>query len=1015
MNIAQLAIEKKTITVVITVLLLFGGIKSYLGLGRLEDPQFTIKSAKVITYYPGATAMEVAEEVTDPLEVSIQKMGQVRHVESLSMPGFSSIEVEIKKHHMAEELPQIWDELRRKVGDVQDQLPPGTSTSLVWDDFGDVYGIFYAVYGDGYTDKEIYEYAKMLRRELLLVQDVADVSLFAARDERIYVEISRGRLGQLGISPQQVYASLSGQNMVVPAGSIQIGHQYVRIYPTGELTSVEDIGDIALLVGDGNTRLYLRDIATIRRGYVDPPKILVRFNGMPAVGVGISTVEGGNVVVMGQAVSQRLKELQAETPIGMEIGAISHQADTVVTSINSFVISLIEAIAIVVGVLVFTMGFRSGVLIGGILLLTVLSTFILMQMNGVMLERISLGALIIALGMLVDNAIVVVEGIIINAQKGMSKKDGAIAICQQTMWPLFGATVVAVLAFAAIGSSPDSTGEYCRSLYQVILYSLMLSWILAITTTPLAGIAFLKPKKLEEGEDPYGGGLFQAYKKLLLVCLRGRYVTITVLVGLLALAIYGFGFVDKSFFPESTRPQFMLHFWMPQGTHINETKADIASIEKYLLEQEDVSDITSFVGQGAMRFLLTYTPEEPNPAYGLILVSVEDYRTIDGLMARIQKDLNENYPDAQIFCRRFMLGPGDANKIQVRLRGPDPDALRELSVRVQQLMHDEPGAVDINTDWRQRVPLLRPVISETAARNVGLTRQQIAQTLQRVTEGLTVGHYREGDELIPIVFQSPESERSDVRELANVQIYSPIARAFIPIRQVVPEVKTVSENQIIRRRNRLPTLTVRCDPKSGPASLVFEKLKPKIDAIPIPEGYSLEWGGEYENSGDAQKGLAAQLPVIFLSMVLVVIILFNSIKKPLIIFLTVPLAIIGVTCGLLLMGQPFGFMALLGFLSLMGMMIKNAIVLIDEINIQIASGKDPFVAIVDSGVSRVRPVSMAAMTTVLGMIPLLTDAFFVAMAVTVMFGLTFATVLTLVVVPVLYAIVFRVPYRADER
>jgi len=1006
MNIAQLAIEKKTITIVITLLLFFGGIKAYLQLGRLEDPEFTIKTAKVITYYPGATAMEVAEEVTDPLERSIQKMGQVRRVKSLSMPGYSSIDVEIKKHHMASELPQIWDEVRRKVGDAQNQLPPGTSTSLVWDDFGDVYGIFYAIYGDGYTDKEIYEYAKMLRRELLLVQDVADVTLFGVREERVYLEISRERIAQLGISPEMIYASLAGQNMVVPAGNIQVGRQYIRINPTGELTSVEDIGHIALLAGDGTTRLFLKDIAAIRRGYVDPPKVILRFNGMPAVGLGISTVEGGNVVVMGQAVSERLKELQAETPIGMEIGAISHQADTVVTAINSFVISLIEAIAIVIGVLVFAMGFRSGILIGGVLLLTVLSTFILMAMKGVMLERISLGALIIALGMLVDNAIVVVEGILVNAQKGMSKKEGAIAIVKQTMWPLFGATVVAVLAFAAIGASNDSTGEYCRSLYQVILYSLMLSWILAITTTPLAGIFFLRVKKIEAGEDPYSGMIFQTYKKALVFCLRQRYLTIGVLVVLLAVSVYGFGFVNKSFFPDSTRPQFMVHFWMPQGTYIAETEENIRSIESYLLEQDEVVDVASVTGQGAMRFILTYSPEEPNPAYGLVLVSVEDYRVIDSLMERVQKYLNENYPDAQAFCRRFMLGPGDANKIQVRLRGADPDVLRQLSVQVKQIMYDEPEAVDVNTDWRQRVPLLRPIVSDTAARNAGLTRKQIAVALQAVTEGISVGQYREGDELIPIVFRSPASERDDVSELADVQIYSPIAHGFIPIRQVVTDMEMDSENQIVRRRNRLPTLTVRCDPESGPANKVFEKLKPKIDAIPIPEGYSLEWGGEYENSTEAQQGLAGKLPMIFLLMVLVVIILFNSIKKPLIIFLTVPLAIIGVTCGLLLMKQPFGFMALLGFLSLTGMLIKNSIVLIDEINMQMASGKQPFTAIVDSGVSRVRPVSMAAMTTVLGMIPLLTDAFFVAMAVTIMFGLAFATVLTLIVVPVLYTVFF---------
>ncbi len=1008
MNIAQFSIEKKTITIVITLLLFFGGIKSYLGLGRLEDPEFTIKNAKVITYYPGATALEVAEEVTDPLEISIQKMGQVRQIETLSMPGYSSIDVEIKKHHMADELPQIWDELRRKVGDVQEQLPPGTSTSLVWDDFGDVYGIFYAIYGDGFTHKEIYEYAKMLRRELLLVQDVADVSLFGVQDERIYIEISRERLSQLGLSPELIYASLSGQNMVVPAGNIEWGRQYVRIYPTGELDSVEDIGDTALLAADGTTKLYLKDIANIERGYVDPPRAIVRFNGLPAVGLGISTAEGGNVVVMGEGVKKRLRELQAETPIGMEIGIISHQADTVVTSINSFVISLIEAIAIVIGVLVFAMGFRSGILIGGILLLTVLSTFIVMDAQGVMLERISLGALIIALGMLVDNAIVVVEGIIINAQKGMSKKEGAIAIVKQTMWPLFGATIVAVMAFAAIGASKDSTGEYCRSLYQVILYSLTLSWVLAVTTTPLAGVMFLKPKKLEGDEDPYKGALFQGYKKLLIFCMRKSVLTIAVLLVTLAVSIYGFGFVDKSFFPDSTRPQFMVHFWMPQGTHIRQTENSLQSIEKYLLEQDEVTDISSIIGQGAMRFLLTYTPEEPNPAYGMVLVSVEDYREIDAVMARIQTYLNDNYPNAQAFCRRFMLGPGDANKIQVHLRGPEPDVLRQLSVQVEEIMQSEPEAVDINTDWRQRVPLLKPIVSETAARNAGLTRQQIALSLQAATEGLQVGQFREGDELIPIVYRSPQDERDDVRDLSNIQIYSPTGRGFIPIRQVVTEIQTVSENQIIRRRNRLPNLTVRCDPKSGPASKVLEKLMPRINAIEIPQGYTLEWGGEYENSAEAQQGLAAQLPLIFMLMVLVVIILFNSIKKPLIIFMTVPLAIIGVTAGLLVMGQPFGFMALLGFLSLTGMLIKNSIVLIDEINLQIASGKAPFTAIVDSGVSRVRPVSMAAMTTVLGMIPLLADAFFVAMAVTVMFGLAFATVLTLIVVPVLYALMFKI-------
>jgi multidrug efflux pump subunit AcrB len=1014
MNIAELSIEKKTISIVLTVLICVGGYVAYQSMGRLEDPAFTIKAAKVVTYYPGASAMEVAEEVTDEIETAIQKLGEVDYVKSLSMPGYSNIHVELKKDVPKEAIPQVWDELRRKVGDVQGKLPPGTSTSIVNDDFGDVYGIFYAVYGDGYSYAELKEYADLLRRELLLEQDVADVTLFGVQQEVVYVEIARSRMAQLGLSPAAIFASLAGQNMVAEAGSIEVGSQYIRIEPTGMLKTVDEIGDVLILQpGEQDAKLFLRDIARIRRGYQEPPATIMYFNGMPAIGLGISTIDGGNVVIMGQALDRRLKELQSQTPIGMEVGVISHQADSVTASISGFVISLIEAVAIVIGVLIFAMGLRSGILIGWILLLTIFATFILMKINGVVLERISLGALIIALGMLVDNAIVVVEGILVNSQKGMSKKDAAAAIVKQTIWPLFGATVVAVLAFAAIGTSTDSTGEYCRSLYQVILYSLMLSWVLAVTLTPLYGVMFLKvdkPQKGQDAADPYKGALFQMYRKLLVFCIRFRVLVLGILMILLVVAVYGFGFVSKSFFPDSTRPQFMVHYWLPQGTQVNETEKAALEVSEMLHEKyEQITDVGVVVGQGALRFLLTYTPEEPNPAYALLLVSVDDYKVIPDLMRDIQALLNTEHPDAQVFCRRFVLGPGDAYKIQARLRGPDPAVLRDLSGQVQQIMREEPLAVDINTDWRQRVPLIHSVVAETQASNAGLTRSSIASGIQYATEGQTVGYYREKDDLLPIIARSPMAERADVSDLSNVQLYSPASGGFIPLQQVLVGFESDSENQIIRRRNRQPTLIVRCDAKEGtPASAVFELLMPKIEAIPLPSGYELQWGGEYEDSAKAQKALVAMLPVIAVLMVLIVIILFNSIKKPGIIFLTVPLAIIGVTVGLLVFNQPFGFMALLGFLSLSGMLIKNSVVLIDEINVQLAAGKDPYLAVVDSGVSRVRPVSMAAATTVLGMAPLLVDAFFVAMAVTIMVGLTFATVLTLIVVPVLYIVMFKI-------
>ncbi len=1034
MNIAEASIKYKTITIVLTIIIIGGGIFSYQKLGRLEDPEFTIKEAKIITYYPGATAMEVAEEVTDKIEIAVQQLGQLKLVDSISKPGWSSVHVEIKDKYDKKTLPQVWDELRRKVNDAEAELPPGTSKPIVYDDFGDVYGIFYAIYGDGYSYADLKKYAKLLRRELLQCDDVAKISLSGVQNEVVYIEISRARLSQLGISPHMIYESLKGQNLVAPAGSVVVGKQYIRIFPTGEIKSVKQIGDLLILQDDKtNSKLYLKDIATIKRGYVDPPTPIVRFNGHPAIGLGISTVLGGNVITMANSVDKKLKKLMAEIPIGIEIGTIAHQAQAVNTAVSGFVINLIEAIVIVVAVLMIAMGLRSGILIGGILLLTILMTFVLMKAEEIPLQRISLGALIIALGMLVDNAIVIVEGILVNTQKGMSKIKAAAAIVEQTQWPLFGATVVAVLAFAAIGLSQDSTGEYCRSLFQVMLFSLMCSWILAITVTPLLGVAFLgnhKPKTTDNSDnhnennnnekknndnnskqttdDPYQGALFRLYRSFLVLCLRFRVVTVIILIGLLALSIYGFGFIEKSFFPDSTRPQFMIHYWLPEGTDIRVTEKDIAKIEKYVMKLDGVTDVASFVGSGATRFLLTYAPEDPDEAYGMLLVGVKDYRLIPDLMKKITKHLKDNFQNAQAFCRRFMLGPGDANKIQARFRGPDPAVLRKIAAKAEAIMKSEPNAVDVNTDWRNMVPVIRPIIAETQARNAGLTRANICAALQTTFTGTQIGIYREGDELLPIIARAPANERNNIANIHDIQIWSPVAHKAIPISQYILGFETLTENHIIRRRHRLPTITVRCDAGSGPASVVFEKLRPKIEEISLPEGYELSWGGEYENSTDAKKALAGKLPLTALMMILIVIILFNSIRKPMIIFLTVPLAVIGVTAGLLLTKNPFGFMAMLGMLSLSGMLIKNAVVLIDEINTQLAEGKEPYNSVVDSGVSRVRPVSMAALTTILGMAPLVPDAFFAAMAVAIMFGLAFATILTLIVVPVLYTIFFRI-------
>ncbi|MGB6042963.1 MAG: efflux RND transporter permease subunit [Pirellulales bacterium] len=1012
MNLAELAIRNRTTTLILTTVFFIGGVISFNRLSRLEDPEFTIKEALVITPYPGATAAEVEEEVSDRIEQAVQQLGQLKEVESKSDRGLSTVTVRIKDQYDKNSLPQVWDELRRKVGDVQGKLPPGAGPSIVNDDYGDVWGIFIAVYGDEYTYAELKDIAKLLRRELLLVQDVAKVDFWGDRSEAIYVEPNRDRMSQLGIHPKQIIDTLQEKNLVADAGRVQVGPEFIAIAPTGIFQSVKEFEDLLIQGFSSGQQIYLRDVADVRRGYVEPPGRVLMYDGHPAIGFGISTVQGGNVVEMGEAVDARIKELMERIPLGIEFGIISLQSKAVTTSINSFLVSLIEAVAIVVIVLLVFMGLRSALIIGFVLALTILATFIFMSPWGVALERISLGALVIALGMLVDNAIVVVDGMLVRINKGQDAKEAARDVVAQQAMPLLGATAVAIMAFGAIGLSDDSTGEFCRSLFQVVFLSLGLSWLTGMTVTPILCVMFLKPKKKadEKAEDAYGGFVFQMYRSLLLRVIRFRWITVLIVLVIFGISLWGFQFVDNTFFPNSTRPQFMMDVWLPQGTHIADTIDSADEIEEYLNGLAGTTHVTTLGGAGGMRFLVTYAPEKSNTAYVQFLVDVENYELIDELLPQVEQHLLANFPNVEAYGRKFMLGPGSGGKIQARFSGPDADVLRGLAERTQDILHDDGSAKAIRTDWRQRVKLVRPEVADEEANNAGVTAQDIALAIKSSFEGEGVGVYREADELLPILFRAPEEERMNVASINNIQIWSPAAQQSIPLRQVVQDFSTTFEDEIVMRLNRKPTITVNADPARGTAAALLGRIKPQVEALELGPDYELEWWGEYRDSRRAQAGIAASLPLFLLFMVLIVVTLFNSIRQPLIIWLTVPLAVIGVTAGLLVTSQPFGFMALLGFMSLSGMLIKNAIVLVDEIEVQRREGSPQFKAIVDSGVSRLRPVSMAALTTALGMIPLLVDAFFVAMAVTIIAGLVVATVLTMLVLPVFYAIFFRVKY-----
>ncbi|WP_295894301.1 efflux RND transporter permease subunit [uncultured Vibrio sp.] len=1009
-GIAVYFIKNKVISWMIALIFLIGGIQAFFGLGRLEDPAFTIKDAMVVTNYPGATPQQVEEEVTYPLEKAIQQLTYVDEVNSISSRGLSQITVTMKNNYGPDDLPQIWDELRRKVNDTKGSLSPGVADPQVIDDFGDVYGILLAVTGDGYGYKELLDYVDYLRRELELIDGVSKISVSGQQQEQVFIEISMKRLSSLGLSPTSVFNLLSTQNVVSDAGAVRIGDEYIRIHPTGEFENVDQLGDLIINESGASGLIYLRDVAEVTRGYQEVPSNIIGFNGDLALNVGVSFASGVNVVEVGERFDRRLAELKFQQPVGIDISEIYSQPKEVDKSVSGFVVSLGQAVAIVIIVLLFFMGLRSGLLIGLILLLTVLGTFIFMQYFKIDLQRISLGALVIALGMLVDNAIVVVEGILIGTQKGRTRTQAATDIVTQTKWPLLGATVIAVTAFAPIGLSEDATGEYCGTLFTVLLISLMLSWFTAISLTPFFANMFFKEQKpgdQTEESDPYNGVVFVAYKSFLEFCMNRAWLTVIVLVVGLVVSLYGFTFVKQSFFPSSTTPMFQADIWMPEGTDIRATNTKLKALELWISEQDHVEHVTTTAGKGLQRFMLTYAPEKSYAGYGEVTTRVDDYAALHDLMAKFRQHVEDNFPEVNYKLKQIELGPGGGAKIEARVIGSDPTILRGLAAQIIDVMQADPNATNVRHDWRERTKVLEPQFNEGQARRYGITKSDVDEFLSMSFSGKSVGVYRDGTTLMPIVARLPEDERVDIRNIEGMKMWSPVLSEYIPLQQVTLGYELIWEDPIIVRKNRKRVLTVFADPDllgEETASTLQKRLMPAIEAIEMPPGYSLEWGGEYESSRDAQESLFTTMPLGYLFMFLITVFLFNSVKEPLIVWLTVPLAIIGVTTGLLALNTPFGFMALLGFLSLSGMLLKNGIVLLDQIEIEMQSGKDPYVAVVDAALSRVRPVCMAAITTILGMVPLLPDIFFKPMAVTIMFGLGFATVLTLIVVPVLYRI-----------
>ncbi|PKQ65466.1 hypothetical protein BZG02_00210 [Labilibaculum filiforme] len=1010
MSFTDAVLKRRKVLLFVLIAIAFGGVAAFFKMGKLEDAEISVKTALVITQYPGASPHEVELRVTDILETAIQSMDNIDNIESRSMAGYSEITVNIAKSVRTKDLPQIWDILRRKVNDISVAMPQGAGKPMVVDDFGDVYGIFMALSGDGFSDEEIQDYARFMKRELLLVEGVKRVDLFGEQRSCINVELSQEKLAYLGIHPAKVIEILNNQNQMVDPGSMKVGGDRIRIASEGSFHELEDLQNI-LISAYGKSPIYLKDVANIKEDYVTPYSTKLKYDKIPAIGLAIAMKKGGNVIELGERVQQRIDVLKSTIPVGINVNPVFYQPERVSIAIDSFMINLIESVLIVVFVLLLAMGFRTGLLIGSGLIFTILGTFIVMLSMDIMLQRVSLAAIIIAMGMLVDNAIVIADGILVDLKKGIRRDEAMSRTARQTAMPLLGATIVAILAFLPIYMSPDATGEFCESLFQVVAISLFLSWILSLTQTPYFCDLFLRGKKYENiqegGADPYGSKFYLKFRHFVKYSLRHKTMILLGTIFFLVSSVLVFKSVKQLFMPNLEYNQFIVEYFLPEGADIETVEKDLGGLEAYLLEQEEVLNVTTSLGATPARYTLVRPFTMSNSNYGELIVDTKDYETTVKFGAELQAYLNENYSWARARVRYYSAISSES-MIEAKFSGPDPQVLRDLAEQAEQIMIDEPAAIKVTNNWKNAVKVWNPHFSQAQSRITGIQRSDVSNALACATDGLPIGVFRKDDDILPIYLKTTVPNDKYIESLENTPVWGARLQS-IPLRQVVSSVDIEFEDPLIKRYNRRRAIKAQCDPAPGyNAPDTYNQIHDKIEAIVLPEGYDLEWLGEHKNSTDANENIGKFLPLAFLLIVIIIMALFNNFRQPIIILSILPLAFIGVSYGLWITGKPFGFMPVLGTLGLMGMMVKNAVVLLDQINLDVKEGKDVLVAIIDSAVSRMRPVVMASLTTILGMIPLISDELFGGMAVAIMFGLLIGSIITLIIVPVLYAIFYRV-------
>ena len=1007
MKLVKYFLQKKSVTLLLLVLILAGGLFSYIKMGKLEDAPFTIKQALVLTPYPGASPSEVQSQVTDILEESIQSLSELYYLKTENRTGLSKITVYVKKETRADEMQQLWDKLRRKVNDVQSKLPDGAGPSVVNDDFGDVLGVFYGLTGNGHTYRELEDEAKIIKNELLKVKDVAKVEIYGVQTPTIDVSVSPSVMAQSGITTSDIVRAFEAQNKVVDAGGIDAGQNRLRIESTGNFYSLDDIRNLTIVSRSGE-HFRLADIAQIEESYQTPASNLMRINDQPAIGIAISTVPTGNVVDMAKAVKNRIDKLSQSMPEGYELTSIYDQGYESDVANQGFILNLIISVLTVIAILLFFIGFKNGTLIGSGLIFSIFATLIVMMACGIALQRMSLAAIIIAMGMLVDNAIVVSDSALINMERGMRKRVAIMRACSATALPLLAATVIAILTFLPIYYSPHITGELLSSLVVVIGVSLMFSWVFALTQTPFFIQEFVRRPRPEELKAAlFDGKYYNRFRNSLHWVLCHRSVTIGSLVVMLILSAWSFKFIPKVFVPALDKQYFTVDMWLPEGTNINETDRMASNLANYIRGHEETEMVSTYIGRTPPRYYLSNVAFGPQSNYAQILVKCKTSQESRKLHTLLQDSIRQKYPEPLIKVNKFELSPLTEAVIEARFLGPDPAVLDSLTGKAIEIMRRNPKVADARNEWGNMSLMIRPVYDPVKAGALGITKAQMMQSVKSVSDGTPIGIYRDNEKKVPVLLKSEGVHITDVQSLGDFPVWN--GEHSAPLSQVTEKIETTWEFPQIRTYNRQLSMAAMCGVKPGHTMAeVHGEIREEIEAIELPEGYSFFWDAQYKDQGEAMQAIAKFFPLAFLMLVVILVALFGNFRQPIIILCILPLSLIGVAVGMLLTGFDFGFFPIAGWLGLLGMIIKNVIVLLDEINIQRRNGVAPYTAVVEATVSRTRPVLMAATTTILGMVPLLFDIAFGGMAATIIFGLTFATLLTLFITPTLYAMFYKI-------